>query len=205
MLSMRDNCLLVGWACASQHCGTVTIFYGSSSDFWKVMVPVPVPTFEKVMVPVTIPTFEKLRFRFRFWLFKKLRFQFRFRFHLSKSYSSYGSTTLARASWMSMRKNWLLVGWACAKIGFSQAEHMRKSFWPTTCMLRVFLSSSCHPFLCSLLPSLSNVLCPLSEVFALCLLAYVPCLMSLFLVYRPLSPVSRLGFLFPNFCTLPRE
>ncbi len=51
-----------------QCCGTVpvTIFYGSGSgsDFWKVMAPVPVPTFEKVMVPV--PTFEKLRFRFRF-------------------------------------------------------------------------------------------------------------------------------------------
>jgi hypothetical protein len=45
-----------------QCCGTVTIFYGSSSDFWKVMVPV--PTFEKVMVPVS--TFENLRFRFRF-------------------------------------------------------------------------------------------------------------------------------------------
>ncbi len=51
-----------------QCCGTVTIFYGSGSgsDFWKVMVPVPVPTFEKVMVPVPVPTFEKLRFRFRF-------------------------------------------------------------------------------------------------------------------------------------------
>ncbi len=24
-----------------QRCGTVTIFYGSGSDFWKVMVPVP--------------------------------------------------------------------------------------------------------------------------------------------------------------------
>ncbi len=38
-----------------QCCGTVTIFYGSGSDFWKVMVPVPVPTFEKVMVPVPVP------------------------------------------------------------------------------------------------------------------------------------------------------
>ncbi len=49
-----------------QCCGTVTIFYGSGSYFWKVLVPVPVPTFEKVMVPVPAPTFEKLRFRFRF-------------------------------------------------------------------------------------------------------------------------------------------
>jgi hypothetical protein len=29
---------------------------------------VPVPTFEKVMVPVPVTTFEKLRFRFRFQL-----------------------------------------------------------------------------------------------------------------------------------------
>ncbi len=49
-----------------QSCGTVTIFYGSGSDFWK------------------------LWFRFRFWLLKKLwfRFRFRFRFLLLKSYGS---------------------------------------------------------------------------------------------------------------------
>ncbi len=28
---------------------------GSGSNFWKVMVPVPVPTFEKVTVPVPAP------------------------------------------------------------------------------------------------------------------------------------------------------
>ncbi len=39
-----------------QRCGTVTIFYGSGSDFWK------------IMVPVLVPTFEKLWFRFRFQL-----------------------------------------------------------------------------------------------------------------------------------------
>ncbi len=59
-----------------QCCGTVTIYYGSSSgsgsDFWKVMVPVPVPTFEKFW----------FRFRFRFLLLKKLRFRFWFRFQL---------------------------------------------------------------------------------------------------------------------------
>ncbi len=49
-----------------QCCGTVTIFYGSGSDFWKVMVPV--PTFDKVMVPVPVPTFEKFQFRFRLQL-----------------------------------------------------------------------------------------------------------------------------------------
>jgi hypothetical protein len=49
-----------------QCCGTVTIYYrsGSGSDFWKVMVPVPVPTFEKLW--------------FQFLLLKKLRFRFRF-------------------------------------------------------------------------------------------------------------------------------
>ncbi len=41
---------------SAQCCGTVTIFYGSGSDFLKVMVPVPVSNFEK------------LRFRFRFQL-----------------------------------------------------------------------------------------------------------------------------------------
>ena len=56
--------------CVCSHCGsgitvyisvlwnrTVTIFYGSGSgsDFWKVMVPVLVPTFKKVMVPVPVP------------------------------------------------------------------------------------------------------------------------------------------------------
>ncbi len=44
-----------------QRCGTVTIFYGSGSDFWKVKVQVPVP----VLVPVLVPIFDTLRFRFR--------------------------------------------------------------------------------------------------------------------------------------------
>ncbi len=48
-------------ACAWQCCGTVTIFYGSGSDFWKVMVPVPTVDsygsgsyFWKVPVPVQL-------------------------------------------------------------------------------------------------------------------------------------------------------
>ncbi len=41
-----------------QCCGPVTIFYGSGSEFWKVMVPVP------------FPTSEKLWFRFRFLFLK---------------------------------------------------------------------------------------------------------------------------------------
>ncbi len=49
-----------GFGQAQQCCGTVAIFYGSGSDFCKVMVP--------VRVPVPVPTFEKLRFRFRFQL-----------------------------------------------------------------------------------------------------------------------------------------
>ncbi len=44
--------------------------FPSGSDFWKVMVPVPVPTFEK------------LWFRFRFLLLKKLRFRFRSQLHI---------------------------------------------------------------------------------------------------------------------------
>ncbi len=65
--SSRIFAMQVLWK--QQCCGTVTIFYGSGSGscFRKVLVPVPVPTFEKVMtpVPVTVPTFEKLRFRFQ--------------------------------------------------------------------------------------------------------------------------------------------
>ena len=55
-------------------CGTVTIFCGSSSDFWKVMVPVRALTIE--------------RLQFRFW----------YGFRLMKSYgSSYGSGSVFRS------------------------------------------------------------------------------------------------------------
>jgi hypothetical protein len=91
------------------------------------------------------------------------------------------------------------------------------------------LSSHCHPFRCPLLPSLSNVLCPLSHVFLLCLHPMFPalCLCSLspilcflshvsvpclpssvssltsqFLIFFPLSPVSRLCSLSSVLCTL---
>jgi hypothetical protein len=70
------------------------------------------------------------------------------------------------------------------------------------CIFRVFPLSPFHPFRCPLFLSLSNVLCPLSHFFVLCLPSYVPCLMSLFLIFRPLSPVSQLCSLSPVFCTL---
>ncbi len=93
--------------------------------------------------------------------------------------------------WPSMRKNWLLVSWACAKIGYSLAEHAQKlvaglayakSFrcnktfpeFPVFC-------SPCSLFLCPLLPS------PVS-----CLPSYVPCLTFPWFASRPLSPVLRL-------------
>ncbi len=65
-----------------------------------------------------------------------------------------------------------------------------------------FLCSLCHPFLCTLLPSLSNVLCPLSYVSVPCLSSYVPSITSLFLAFRPLSYVSRLCSLSPVPCPL---
>ncbi len=113
---------------------------------------------------------------------------------------------------LSMRENWLFISWECAKIGYWLAEHTRKLF---TCYLNIrknhcgaarafsefFLSSPCHPLLSLLIPSLSNVLWPLSHDFVLCLSSYVP-FTSLFLVSRPLSPLSRLCSLSPVLCPL---
>ncbi len=82
---------------------------------------------------------------------------------------------------LSVSENWLLASWEYEKIILVQHMHFQ-SF---------FLSTLFHPFLC-----------PLSHVFALCLLAYVPCLMSLFLFSCRLSPVSRLCTLSPILCTL---
>ncbi len=89
---------------------------------------------------------------------------------------------------LSMRKNWLIVGWACKKIGYSLAEYTLKSFCRTHTFSEFFFASPCHPFICPLLPSLSYVLFPLSHVSAL----YLPSLsLSLVLCLRSLSP---------NFC-----
>jgi hypothetical protein len=88
--------------------------------------------------------------------------------------------------WLSMHENWLLIGWACAKIGYMLAEHTQKSFWCTMC---IFLSYPLSPIPLSPSPVPVPVLCPLSHVFVLCRPSDVPCLMALFLVSRPPSPV----------------
>jgi hypothetical protein len=72
------------------------------------------------------------------------------------------------------------------KLVYLLVEHTEKSFRRTTCIFRVFLL---YPL------SLSNVLCPLSHVFVVCLQSYVPCLTSLFLVYLPRPSISRICFL----------
>ncbi len=106
---------------------------------------------------------------------------------------------------LSMCGNWLLVGWTCAKIGYLLVEHVRKLVprWLSMCEnhlahhvhLQNFPLFPFYPFLCPLLLSLSNVLCPLSHVFVLCLPSYLPflclcsiCSMSPFIC--PLSHVS---------------
>ncbi len=83
---------------------------------------------------------------------------------------------------------------------YSVAEHTRKSFRHTTCIFRVFLSSPCHQFLCSLLPSLYNILCPLSHDFVLWLPSCVPLsYLSVPCLFCPLFPVARICFL-PTVC-----
>jgi hypothetical protein len=100
---------------------------------------------------------------------------------------------------LSMHGNWLLIGWACAEIGYSLAEHTRKlvTRWLSICGKFVFIGSEpCFsPVICSPVPfsrPLSNILCLVSQVSVLCLPSSVSCLTSLFLVSRPLFPVSRL-------------
>ncbi len=79
-----------------------------------------------------------------------------------------------------MRENWLLASWAYEKIILVQHMHFQ-SF---------FLSTSFHPFFC-----------PLSHVFALCLLAYVPSLSYVFVPFL-LSSIPCLKTLSPILCTL---
>ncbi len=58
-----------------------------------------------------------------------------FRWVVISPYAEHAQKLVAR--WMSMRKNLYLVGWACAKIGYSLAKHTRKSFRSTTCIFWV--------------------------------------------------------------------
>jgi hypothetical protein len=50
--------------------------------------------------------------------------------------------------------NWLLVGWACAQKLVTRKLSIRENFGALRAFSEFFLSSSCHPFLCPLLPSL---------------------------------------------------
>ncbi len=121
---------------------------------------------------------------------------------------------------LSMRENWLLVGWtcmdiwllvdwACAEIGYSLAEHAQKlvtrclSIWRN--LFLFVLNHVFSPVIHSPVPfshPLSNVLCLLFQVSVSCLPSSVPCLTSLFCVFRPLFTVSRLCSLSPILCSL---
>ncbi len=108
-----------------------------------------------------------------------------------------------------MRGNWLLLGWACAEIGYFLAEHTRKlvTRWLSIRgnSFLLVLNHVFSPFIPSPVPFsrlLSNILCLLSQVSVPCLLSSVPCLTSLFHVSRPLFPVSRLRSLSPILCSL---
>ncbi len=111
--------------------------------------------------------------------------------------------------WLSMRKNWLLIGWEHAwKLVIRWLSLREYNFSAPRTFSEFFLCSPSHPFFCLLLLSLSNVLCPMSHVSALlpvlrplsyvsvpclpssilCLTWSVPCLTSSFL--RPLTPIT---------------
>jgi hypothetical protein len=92
-----------------------------------------------------------------------------------------------------MRKNWLLVDWACAEICYSLAEHARESFRHITCVSEFFLSSHVTHASAHLLWSPSNVLCP--PLSRLCTLSPILspllfCLCSLSPILGPLSHIS---------------
>ncbi len=96
---------------------------------------------------------------------------------------------------LSMHKNWLLIGWACVKVGHSLAEHtqkhvprwlsLRENWLLTGWAYPKIISAHTHStrFYQSSIVTRSSVSCsrPLSPVL---------CLMSLFLVSCPLSPFS---------------
>ncbi len=94
--------------------------------------------------------------------------------------------------WLSIRGNWLPVGWACPL--FLSHVSFPCLLFSFPCLTSLFPVSR----LCSLFPAL----CSLSHVSVPCLPSSVPCLNSLFLVSRPLFPIihfcSLSPFLFPQ-------
>ncbi len=123
-----------------------------------------------------------------------------------------------------------LLCWACAKIGYSLAEHAWKlvTHWlsmrgnwllfgwayteigyslgqHTQTFVFIGIAPCFSPVIRSPVPfsrPLSNVLCLLSQVSVPCLPSFVPCFTSLFLVSRPLFRVSLLCSLSPILCSL---
>ncbi len=89
-----------------------------------------------------------------------------------------------------MCKNWLLIGWACVKIRYSLPENARKL---VTCWLSIRRNQFSAPRAFSEISSVPLV--TRSSVLFSCpfLTSSVPCLTFLFLVSRPLYPVSRLS------------
>ncbi len=111
---------------------------------------------------------------------------------------------VTRCKLQSMRENWLLIGWGCAKIGYLLAEHARKlvTRWlgirKNHFGAEFFLCSPCHPCHSSVsfsvpcltplvfLPRfsvlrlcfLSPVLWPMSRVSVPCLPSFIPCPVS---------------------------
>jgi hypothetical protein len=116
------------------------------------------------------------------------------------SYAEHARKLVTR--WLSMHGNWLLVGWAWAGIGYSLAGHKRKlvtrwlSIRGNSFLLvlnHVFTLSSIplspFPVPCLLSQVSIPIPCSLSHVSVPFLPSSVPCLTSLFLVSRPLSPI----------------
>ncbi len=101
--------------------------------------------------------------------------------------------------WLSMRGNWLLIGWACTEIGYSLTEHTRKlvTRWLSIHRNLFYWYWTMFFPLSSVLPSPFPilVLCLLFQVSVPCIPSSVPCLTSLFLVSHPLFPVLSSLFL----------
>ncbi len=106
---------------------------------------------------------------------------------------------------LSMRENWLLLGWACLEIGYSLAEHLRKLDWLSirgNWLLVGWAYAEIH--FIGIEPCFYPVI--LSHLSVPCIPSSLPCLISLCLVSRPLFPsyvsVPCLPFIFPNLKSL---